>query len=353
MNTLKEKLKKNEYRNWVKGTLGLERTNRALFEYVKAKFVLFTHRRAGPRAHFTEDVYNHIHPGSSCIRRDLKQKLSYDKKDKRWIWKNACTKCEEAFKTILSIHTNSSKTMIHLENCQNTTNVTLEWAIARFFMPKRNDKNMGPDDTDPAAMINLLMNCRLFTNPIRQRYLNQLRKARNKLFHSSDNLVNDNVLKNYFYNMKGLLTDASHDTEVDNSIREVITKDIETIEQLEEAEISMTLFDDALKVKRKAIYEDYETCLQDNDIEQLKVLLKLAENVAADLQFMNDHSEELKNVKIYMTKIEQLQTKKEELEIKLQNTTEIARRLDAKDMIIIVIVTIGLALLLKLCLYFG
>ncbi|XP_053389936.1 uncharacterized protein CXorf38-like [Mercenaria mercenaria] len=339
MNNVKEKLKKNEYRNWVKGTLGLERTNRALFEYVKAKFEVFTHRRAGPHAYFTEDVYSHIHLGTSCIRSNLKRKIKYDKTNDTWKWTNPCGKCKEAFKSILSMYTNASKKKMHLENCENTTKVTLEWAIARFFMPERNDTNKGPDDTDPAAMINLLLNCHLFTNQIRRNFLIELREARNKLFHSSDNLVNDNVLKVYFFNMKGLLTDASHDTEVDNSIREVIAKDIQTIEQLEEAEISMTLFDDALKIQRKAIYEEYETCLQENNIEQLKVLLKLAENIAADLQFMNDHSEELKNVKVYMTKIEHLQTKEEEL--------------NAESMIIIVIVTIGFALLLRMCLYFG
>ncbi|XP_045184003.2 uncharacterized protein LOC123542288 [Mercenaria mercenaria] len=349
MENVKDKIKKKEYRNWVQSTLGLERTNRALYEYVKDKFTSYTHGKCAlqsSQTHFTQDEVSHIRRGAGCLRMSLEKMVKYklDKKTNtsKWEWKSKCSKCEGAFVKILSLHTEQIKKVnkgeshyrdIHWKNCHDTSNISLEWAIAKMFMPQGNENNTGPDDTDPASMLSLMLNCDLFTNPVRKSHLQKLKEARNSLFHSSNNLVKDSDVIDYFDHMKGLLTDASNDNEVDKNIGQTIRNDIGKIEKLKDAEITMTLFDDALKIKRKAIYDDFEKCLSDNDIEQLKLLLKLAEKVAADLQFINDHFDELKNIEKYKKEIDQLETKQKGIEAGINTLSESFRQIKESHMI--------------------
>lgn len=57
-----------------------------------------------------------------------------------------------------------------------------------------------------------------------------------------------------------------------------------TILQLKESPVTVSMFDDALKQKRKEIYEEFEKTIRENDPEKMKTLLKLAEKTAADIQ---------------------------------------------------------------------
>jgi uncharacterized membrane protein YgaE (UPF0421/DUF939 family) len=79
---------------------------------------------------------------------------------------------------------------------------------------------------------------------------------------------------------------------------------------LKEAEISMKMFDDALKEKRKGLFDDFEKCLSnfenDKDIDEIRRLLELVEKNAADIQLINDNINELKKIEFYKKEIERL-----------------------------------------------
>ncbi|XP_053388497.1 putative leucine-rich repeat-containing protein DDB_G0290503 [Mercenaria mercenaria] len=240
--------------------------------------------------------------------------------------------CKGTFQKILCLHKEQINNLksnpnnpdfkdIRWDNSNDTRNLSLEWAIAKIFMPRGNEQNKGLEDTDPSAMFSLMAKCDLFTHPIKGTNLSHLIDARNNLFHSSDNLVSDVVVEDYFRLMKNLLVDASCDPETGSSIRNRICEDIKKIEKLKDSEMTMTLFEDAkkaIRIARKAIYYDFEERLCNNDPDQLRELLKLAVKLGSDLQFLNDHFDELKHQNEEIKELQKASDEKQNQIINLQ-----------------------------------
>ncbi|XP_060591356.1 uncharacterized protein LOC132746270 isoform X2 [Ruditapes philippinarum] len=320
MSKIQEQISNKDHTDWVRCTLGLSKTTWALYDYVLNKFKNYTHRKCQlkPSQHFlTHAEEAHIRSSAGCIRISLDTKVRYQRRQSRWEWRDTCQICKGAFEKIIALHdgvynqTSHNENGIYwLTNCRDTTGVTLEWAIAKMFMPEGNENNMTPQDTDPAALLTILMKCNLFTNPIRQAPKYRLRKAMHKLYHSRDNRVDETDKNDCFDDMCQILTDASNDMEVEEDIRKTILKDIMEIKKLKEAEISMKMFDDALKEKRKGLFDDFEKCLSnfenEKDIDEIRRFLEFVETNAADIQFVNDNINELKKIEFYKNEIERL-----------------------------------------------
>ncbi|XP_060591357.1 uncharacterized protein LOC132746270 isoform X3 [Ruditapes philippinarum] len=320
MSTIKEQISKKGHTDWVRCTLGLSKTTWALYDYVLNKFKNYTHGKGKlqrSQNFLTPAEEQHIRPSAGCIRISFDTKVKYQRKQSRWEWRDKCQICRGAFEKIIALHTgvynqtsHSEKDIYWSTNCTDTRGVDLEWAIAKMFMPKGNENNTGPEDTDPAAMLTILLNCNLFMNPIRKNPKSRLREARNKLYHSGDNRVDEADKNNCFDDMCQILTDASNDKEVEEDIRDTIIEDIKEIKKLKEAEISMKMFDDALKEKRKGLFDDFEKCLSnfenEKDIDEIRRFLEFVETNAADIQFVNDNINELKKIEFYKNEIERL-----------------------------------------------
>ena len=173
METIKDKIKTEEHADWIKCTLGLHKTSTALHTFVKEKLYKYTHAyNSQPQisqSNFTQDEINHINLPTACIRQRLLRRVT-ERRDRNtnkttWEWKMKyqCLKCRSAFQKMLSLDTGESN-RLNLENCKDTSSISLEWAIAKMFMSKGNINNKGPEDTDPAALLSLMLNCDLFTN---------------------------------------------------------------------------------------------------------------------------------------------------------------------------------------------
>lgn len=313
MDDIKEKIKEKKYQNWVKSTLGLEQTNKAVQEYVEQKFKAYTNGKVTlqhKQNHLTSAEITHI-KGTEYIRHSLNAAVSYTEKGWEWNYtKYSCRDCKSAFEKILSLHRKGKGfKKICWENCANTTHISLEWAIAKIFMPHGNKANRGPSDTDPFAMFSVMLMCDLFSNNVQKSDLEKLKNARNTLFHSSDNIVTDKEQKEYFDAMISLLKCTSNDQEVSQETRDKINEDICKMENLRTSDITMTMFDDleeALRIKRTGIYYDFEKSLCENDPENLKEILKLAEQIGGDMQLLKKHLHDLNNIDKYKTEIEEL-----------------------------------------------
>ena len=85
----------------------------------------------------------------------------------------------------------------------------------------------------------------------------------------------------------------------------------------------MTLYDDALKIKRKGIHDDFEKYLSkienESDIKQLRKLLELAEKAGADLQALTD---ELTNIGFYQKEMERIKKEVTDMNEKLSSDVQ-------------------------------
>lgn len=178
MDDIKERIKVKEFLNWIKSTLGLEQTKKALEDYVELKFKLYTDGKAklchGQLLTPDEVTHMHIFFGSKEWFLDA---LEY--KGGKWTWKKTCKyncECESTFEKVLSLHIKepTSKGKVCWKNSVKDTQTTLQWRIAKVFMPMGNEANKGPKDTDPYAMFQLMKQCDLFHNFIRSNHLKKV-----------------------------------------------------------------------------------------------------------------------------------------------------------------------------------
>ncbi|XP_053391369.1 uncharacterized protein LOC128554147 [Mercenaria mercenaria] len=315
MENVKDKVKNEKYRNWVKSTLGIEQTGRALYEYVENKFSDYTHSKstlAGVSFLDHTELF-HIRNGGcflSNLSNNVKQLKSPNGKGtskSKWQWTGSCQTCKTSFEKILLLYENPCRKDICWENSHKSVHsITLEWAIAKMFMPPGNgSKNTGPKTTEPLALFQLIRACKLFKiDSVGQ--LEKLTEARNNLFHSSDNHVDEKDMKDYFQYMDELLKNVTEDKDVDQGTRDRVAKCNEKIEKLKHSEMTMALFDDALKLKRKAIFDDFEKSLSENDPDALKELLELAVKTVAEIQELKKYADEVKNIDSYKKEIDEL-----------------------------------------------
>ncbi|XP_060588443.1 uncharacterized protein LOC132743882 [Ruditapes philippinarum] len=301
MDDFKDIIKEEKYKNWVKCTLGIAQTGKAVCEYVSKKLLMYLEGKAtlnnpGKQSYLTKDEYSHfrddLKPG---LRNNVSRYVRLENSQWKWnvsLQKGSC-KCPSILEKLLCLH--KSQKDIHWKNIDDTRNLSPEWVIAKIFMPMGNEDNKGPDNTDPSAIFKVMNMCDLFMNPIRAGNINGVIDARNALFHSSDNLVD---MEEYFRYMENLLSDASNDPDIDGDLKRSIDNSKRKIVQLKESEITMTLFEDAqkaMRTERMAIFYKFEQSLCDNDPAQLQELLKLAEKLRSDLEFINVHFDDIKS----------------------------------------------------------
>jgi hypothetical protein len=170
MKNCKDLIKEERYRNWVKGTLGIEQTSKAVCEYVKSKFSMYlqgtTLQGAVKQSYLTANEYSHFRDEiKSELRQNISNKVKF--KDGQWCLKEnlSCQTCLSTLEKLQSLHGNQKD--IYWKNIDDTKNLTPEWTIAKIFMPKGNENSKGPDNTDPSALFNVMKMCKLFKKPIR------------------------------------------------------------------------------------------------------------------------------------------------------------------------------------------
>lgn len=324
MKNCKDLIKDESYRNWVKGTLGIEQTSKAVCEYVKSKFSMYlqgtaTLYKPAIQSYLTADEFSHFRDEiNSEFRYNLTKFVRLN--NGKWYWKGNCQKCQSTLEKLICLH--KTQKDIHWKNSDDTRTLSPEWAIAKIFMPMGNEKNKGPDDTDPSAIFIVMKMCDLFINPIRAGNINGVIDARNALFHSSNNLVEHGDLENYFTHMENLIADALNDPDIDVDLKRSIDESHNKIVKLKESEMTMTLFEDAqkaMRIKRTAIYYEFEQCLCENDPVQLKELLKLAEKLGSDLEFINNHFDEIKSQNLGTKELETLRKKSAKNDIQIRD----------------------------------
>ncbi|XP_060591480.1 putative leucine-rich repeat-containing protein DDB_G0290503 [Ruditapes philippinarum] len=104
--------------------------------------------------------------------------------------------------------------------------------------------------------------------------------------------------------MENLVSDALNDPDNDEDLKRSIGDSHNKIVKLKESEMTLTLFEDAqkaMRIKRTAIYYDFEQYLCDNDLEQLKTILKFAEQVTT----ITDSQQDIKANDVDFQKLEE------------------------------------------------
>lgn len=150
------KIKSEQYQNWVKCTLGLDLSKRAVEAYV---FQRFKHCTDGKEV-FSESDIQHF------------KQYSFDewiinhvtRRGQTWVYDpNSCSLCKVNFNKILSmLRVGRDHRNIYWKNSTNCSAISLEWTLAKVFMPRCNENNTGRSGFDISAIVNLLLNCNLF-----------------------------------------------------------------------------------------------------------------------------------------------------------------------------------------------
>ncbi|KAI0213941.1 hypothetical protein LSAT2_000973 [Lamellibrachia satsuma] len=85
------------------------------------------------------------------------------------------------------------------------------WEIAKLFMgPGQEAFRAGAADTDPIGLLQLVLNCQLFTSCISNRQsFDDVKEIRNKMFHSANFKLTNTEMKDHFKTMTTLLEDPT------------------------------------------------------------------------------------------------------------------------------------------------
>jgi hypothetical protein len=176
MEDFKDFIKDKRYKNWVKCTLGIALTGKAVCEYVSRKFTMYLQGKLSGnnpaiQYYLTADEFSHFRdPWIEGLRNNVTQYIKLVKG--KWHLTGRPSTCEcpsilEKILSLLSLHKKQND--IQWKNIDDTKNLSPEWVIAKIFMPRGNEKNKGPDDTDPSAIFKVMKMCTLFTNTIKAR----------------------------------------------------------------------------------------------------------------------------------------------------------------------------------------
>ena len=144
-------LKDPEYLNWVKANRALHRTIDVLRHVCSAEMKEF-------------QQWMLAKCGRNICRTCTCRNITTSDGGFSWFLDNHCNRCSPWLAEIVKQRTEES-TKLNLQNSDVRQWKTHSWQIAKIFMLERQERaTIDPADTDPTGILQLLLNCCIFSN---------------------------------------------------------------------------------------------------------------------------------------------------------------------------------------------
>jgi hypothetical protein len=113
-----------------------------------------------------------------CGNCDTKN-INFDAKKKTW--NITCPQCQPWLTDVAAKHAQcKARTLVYKDNSDISKWQNDSWEIAKFFMPRgQKGSNSGPDKSDSAALISMILNCKQMHNAFDKSSIKHLQQVRN------------------------------------------------------------------------------------------------------------------------------------------------------------------------------